>query len=293
MRERYVLHCIAWDQTLICSEQGEISTLQTALREKQKHRDTLKNLRLESLRNLLESQKLKPLDQTKRREAGSLAKSFSIAKRFSRMSLRCASDSEFHFEFIGDTPKSCFVFDMQWKSRLECRCSSNPTLFSNDGLLKAHTLSSAASYLESRFQDLCKVANRTDLKAPRDIAPLLQRMACDFTRVDVVARELSSVKRTYKAALVPSASPSTFRVQVDFSYANGVAALRATFEISESYPNGPMETNLDVFSESLDSKLLCSYLIKRAKPGIGYLSRTCACLTALVRSETPNRKQTT
>lgn len=256
------------------------------------HGNTLKKSRCESLRLLLENQKLKSLEQTEKQEAKSLAKSCSITTRFSRMVLRCANNGEFQFDFIGDTPKSCFVFVIQWKPRLECRCSSNPTIFSSDGLLRAQTLSPAASYLEYRFQELCKDANRTDLETATAIAPLLQRMTCDFTRVDVVARELSSVKRTYKAALVPTASRKTFRVEVDFSHANGGAAVRATFEISESYPNGPMETNLDVFSESLDSKLLCSYLIKRAKPGIGYLTRTCACLAALIRSETPNRKQT-
>jgi hypothetical protein len=122
------------------------------------------------------------------------------------------------------------------------------------------------------------------LTSGRQIRPVIQQLEFKLGRLEATAREISILQTRLKA-----------QFEEDFSSQNGVHVFTATFTrasmklrasigINSSYPFTPLDICLDPLAGAVDIEGIQRQLIKNAKPGFGYLSRTCDVISASLKN---------
>ncbi len=130
--------------------------------------------------------------------------------------------------------------------------------------------------------------NKTKLKHGSDIVGFLQQLEMLHGRLETTASELFGLYKRYNGGILMEADPvggkTDFLLSVDFtSLSDDSTALRATFELNSSYPFAPLNISLDDQEGKVDVDSMRRQLVKSAKPGFGYLSRTCDTVAAFLR----------
>lgn len=138
------------------------------------------------------------------------------------------------------------------------------------------------TFLEQQAASLCAMTCNEQLDSPLEIGPFLRRLEWLLGRMEYTASELAMIQHRYKATL-SCGSSSPPRLEVEFPSSAGTAKLLATFELSDAYPFSPLSVCLDTFEAQVDAQAIQKLLIKNAKPGFGYLSRTCDVIAAYLR----------
>jgi hypothetical protein len=194
------------------------------------------------------------------------------------------NESQLSFKFVGPCPSASVVveFQLYGSAPVQCKARIDPTVFPRDKSQKSVHIKSVASFLEVRTCATCALVSLERLENPVFIGAYLHRLAWMLGRLETTALELTMLQRRYKAVLT-NTGKSNFQLEVDFASRSGLAQLRATFELAEAYPFSPVGVCLDVFEGQVDVEGMRKLLIKNAKPGFGYLSRTCDVISAFVR----------
>jgi len=193
-------------------------------------------------------------------------------------------ETELSFQLVGPLPKTCVLISFQVPASgpLICKARIQPELYPKHKIRsnKQFKTKSITSFLEERTLDICTVACKEQLKKPADIGPLLQRLEWELGRVKHTAQELAMLERRYHAIISPSGS--SVEVEVEFSNQTKDAKLFACFGLSGAYPFSPLIVTLDTEGK-VDVESMRKLLIKNAKPGFGYLSRTFDVIAAYIR----------
>lgn len=139
----------------------------------------------------------------------------------------------------------------------------------------------SAKFLKRGIAALLKHCANSSLVSPADIGPAMQLLDWHFGRVEQAATELAKLESNYKVDLFYT-NESEVYMDVEICGRNGAGKLRANFELSPTYPFSPLNVQVDVLDGEIDVRKLQRRLIKQAKPGFGYLTRTCDCIAAFI-----------
>lgn len=218
----------------------------------------------------------------------SIEKTSRTLKGFSRWRpMKMASDM-MSFCFVSHVPCGCvqISFAILDSGRIECRAFTDAGVHPRfQGTRPSCRFHVVENYIALGTKRLCEEYSKKELINTGEIRTCLQRLEWRLGRLEQTASELVMLHRRYRAILTPciASGSSTFQLVVDFSSNSSCEKLSATFELSQAYPYAPLNVCLDTFAGSTDVEGLQRILIKNAKPGFGYLSRTCAMIAAFMK----------
>jgi hypothetical protein len=194
------------------------------------------------------------------------------------------NEAELSFQLVGPSPKACVFISFQVGGigPIVCKARIQPNLYPKHKARSSMRFKtrSILSFLEQRAADLCTMARKKRLEKAAQIGPFLRQLEWDLGRVEHTALELSMLERRYTAVISPN--PSSVELKVEFASQTTDAKLLATFELSAAYPFSPLNVCLDTEGQ-VDIEAMQKLLIKNAKPGFGYMSRTCDVIAAYLR----------
>lgn len=218
--------------------------------------------------------------------AMSLARKYTSTKGLHKWKPFSMTDQELFFHFVGPSPEGCasLRFILSGSNGVKCTACVDRNIF---GLYKGTSkrFRVVGDFIEARTLALCRETSSQGKLSPHEIGHVLSNFEWQLGRLEHTASELILLRRRYRAILTPSqiSSSTNFQLEVDFSNRTGDVKTCAAFELSDSYPFAPLNVRLDTFQGDTDVEGLRRLLLKNAKPGFGYLSRTCDVITAFMR----------
>jgi len=218
--------------------------------------------------------------------AESMEQGYITQNGISRWEPSRLDEQELSFHYIGPCPKACIAvaFPMSNPSSVTCSATVQPKLFRGSGAQSSKFPLAVTGFLQRQATIICQSNNKIRLCSPKLIGQFLQQLEWQLGRTERTASELAALIRRYRAVLQLSDDSSTVQLEVEFAGRNGSSKLRAVFDITDNYPFAPLNVCLDTFGEKVDVECMRKLLIKNAKPGFGYLSRTCAVVEAYIES---------
>jgi hypothetical protein len=145
-----------------------------------------------------------------------------------------------------------------------------------------------AEYLGIKNEKLCSSMQRLKQTNAWDMKRTLRSHAWTRCRLEVICSELSMLHRRYNASLATQENgdgDETLNVTVEFSQVGSHVKLSGRFELTSSYPFGFLNTQVQQTGRQVDLDDLQGLLMKNAKPGFGYLSRTVAVINAFLHNK--------
>ncbi len=241
----------------------------------------------EALRDHLAlSEKVKP----SRALAESLQHRFLTLKGMHSWSPLVIDETTIVVGFIGASSKTCIKvgFSFDKTGSVTCQASVEPSFFKQRRGKKLKLTPLITEYVVANIGVLVESINKTKLKHGSDIVGFLQQLEMLHGRLETTASELFGLYKRYNGGILMEADPvggkTDFLLSVDFtSLSDDSTALRATFELNSSYPFAPLNISLDDQEGKVDVDSMRRQLVKSAKPGFGYLSRTCDTVAAFLR----------
>ena len=189
--------------------------------------------------------------------------------------------------FIGASLKTCIKVSFLFTKAGTVTCLANvdSSLFRQRRSKQLKVTPVTSLFVQANIATLIDSVNNTILASGRSIGEMLQRLEMLHGRLEMTANEMFALQKRYDTMLEadPVGSKSDFLLSVDFKSLRGSMAMRATFELNASYPFAPMNVSLDDREGKVDVDSLRRQLVKNAKPGFGYLSRTCDTISAFLR----------
>ncbi len=219
-----------------------------------------------------------------RPRAESLARMYSYAKGMHRWKAPAISERELTFQYVGPTTDACVALTFTISKLGEVKCLAVPVNASaeNTRNLVCLRVPLLSPFVKARVQSLCNEWSAKTFQHTSQISDGLRHFQWQMGRLEQTAMELLVLRRRHGAILTSSdGDVSTFKVEVDFC--GCPSKLSASFELTTDYPFAPMNVILNTFEGSVDIEKIRALLIKNAKPGFGYLSRTCDVISACVR----------
>lgn len=193
-------------------------------------------------------------------------------------------ENELRFTFVGPCPAACIelAFNVDRGGEVTCRATNQPKLLSKEG--RGKIPKSISSFFESRVSLLCSLASSERIDSALHIGSSLRRIEWEMCRIEQTGSELAMIQRRYRGQLIfgSTSDSNPIFLEVEFT-GTGKAELVATFELSPAYPFSPVNVELDVLEGEVDMEGIRKVLITNAKPGYGYLSRTCDMIAAILR----------
>jgi len=224
---------------------------------------------------------VEPLKDT----AKSKAKAFHLVKGMHKWKPLFLSTDSLSFEVVGPTPSSCIQveFKVAPSGEVSGKAFCEESIFGKHKKGRSgRKFRAVEAYIAHRVQTLVnRVGTLTSVK---EIGGLLRGMEQAIGRLEHTCSELVLLHRRYNAMLVVDLAEDSqgVQVEVDFGGSGDDAKVFAAFLLTDSYPFAPLDVRLDVNEEGIDVEDLRRRLMKGAKPGFGYLSRTCDVISAFV-----------
>jgi hypothetical protein len=263
----------------VAREKAALETIQAKQRTHVAGKEALRD-------HLALSEKVKP----SRALAESLQHRFLTLKGMHSWSPLVIDETTIVVGFIGASSKTCIKvgFSFDKTGSVTCQASVEPSFFKQRRGKKLKLTPLITEYVVANIGVLVESINKTKLKHGSDIVGFLQQLEMLHGRLETTASELFGLYKRYNGGILMEADPvggkTDFLLSVDFtSLSDDSTALRATFELNSSYPFAPLNISLDDQEGKVDVDSMRRQLVKSAKPGFGYLSRTCDTVAAFLR----------
>lgn len=196
-------------------------------------------------------------------------------------------DSNIVVGFIGASSKTCIRvrFSFAKSGAITCEANVDPSSFKQRKGKKLKLTPLITEFVVANVEALVESINNTRLTHGSDIMGFLQQLEMRHGRLETTASELFGLQKRYGTLLEadPVGRKSDFLLSVDFHSTSDSTALRATFELNASYPFAPLNVSLDDREGKVNVDSMQRQLVKNAKPGFGYLSRTVDTISAFLR----------
>lgn len=219
--------------------------------------------------------------------AHSMEQGYITQKGISRWEPSRLDEQELSFHYFGLSPMACIAvaFPMSNLSRVTCSVTVQPKPYRGRGAeIPASKFPPAvAAFLQREATIVCHSSDKIRLASPKVIGNFLQQLEWKLGRTERTASELAALIRRYRAVLQIADDSTTVQLEVEFAGRNDSSKLRAVFDITDNYPFAPLNVCMDTFGEKVDVESMRKLLIKNAKPGFGYLMRTCAVIEAYIQ----------
>lgn len=158
-----------------------------------------------------------------------------------------------------------FLFD---SGKVVCKTSDTS---SSRGLdKKPRFTSNVKNFLIERIQCLRKKIEGTKLESAAEISSIVVETEWYLERLWAIGKEISTLELRQSGKLAKLSETSGYEFILSKSNAKG-EKIEALFEIGESYP---FVLNINLSGEIANMDSLESHLVKNAKPGFGYLTRS-------------------
>ena len=205
--------------------------------------------------------------------------SWENTRDLSKLKISCTSKTSLSFDYVGLAPLACVSIKLPidtFPSHFEV--ATNDSLFPRTKRPLIRRIKAALPFLAHWISQF----NSTSQKLPvseSSVLPLSVQMMNRFlSRMEACAFELSYIVQRYSASLVQDGDGAL--EGLDVSFAGKDAKVCVFFSIPSTYPFGPVGVSLELLQGKFDIDDLRHVMIKNAKPGFGYLSRTCALIAA-------------
>jgi hypothetical protein len=207
---------------------------------------------------------------------------FDVADGLSKWRIGEIKEESCTLDYIGQTSETC--------ARLSFKMSNAPLRYSFD---LERTLFPAklrfarkfpkmvASFLKYRMQLIQRSYGRSSLDSFSAVPELVRYLALELVRIDVLAMEIRALEQRH-AVTIEFANSGNIILTAHFpKMEDGENVATITFLVSREYPIAPPSATIHSFDEALDV-LSLHRLIKRAKPGFGWILRTLDSVKAFV-----------
>lgn len=251
--------------------------------------NTKKALAARVLVAVKERNRLSDAEETARTGAESTGKKWGILKGLAPWEPRVCTRDCLSLAYVGPCPAASVSVSIQLANGKFTSCLSkiDPSVFPKNRPRNTEKYKSIMKYLQSRTQRVCDKVSACKVDKLSEVGEMLRGASWELHRIEMTSDEIHKLHRRYNAVLTlpdqyPGDPTSLFEVRVPFGNAsshNG-SKLDAIFEISESYPFCPMDMRLDVLEGDVDVDIVQENVVKTAKPGFGYLARTCDVIAA-------------
>lgn len=158
-----------------------------------------------------------------------------------------------------------FLFD---SGKVVCKTSDASSSRGSDK--KPRFTSSVKNFLIQRTQGLRKKLEATKLDSAAEISSAVVETEWYLERLWAIGKEISTLELRQSGKLAKSPETNGYEFILSKSNAKG-EKIEALFEIGESYP---FVLNINLSGEIANMDSLESHLVKNAKPGFGYLTRS-------------------
>lgn len=229
-----------------------------------------------------------------RSEAVRVEKKWTMMKRISVWDLSEVNQQRTSLSYIGTCSEACATvsFFVNNTGALVCESAVCPSLYNNT---HGRRNLPAAKCWQAQNESLCAAMTVSGQPMASFLKRKLRSNAWTRCRLEAICYELKLLHRRYDASIETINRQNGFKsfaVQVRFSRFGSQLELLSSFELTNAYPFGSLNTkikqlnvaqsstaheiNLDAFQE---------VLAKNARPGFCYLSRTVAVLSAYFHQE--------
>ena len=136
-------------------------------------------------------------------------------------------------------------------------------------------------FWSTQMNSFCDEIKMADLTSMVDIKENLNILEWKIGRLNDVVRELKWMEKTHLSEVI--IKNKVFLVSLQISNNETTKRLGLEFEIKTSYPFTPMDITFNDLLGKIDIDSLKRQLLKTAKPGFGYMSRTCGIISAYLQ----------
>lgn len=195
------------------------------------------------------------------------------------------SESSFLFHFLGLVPNACvsIKFDTSGRQQgIQCRLSIDPRLFRRRKNTPMKLSGRSTDYLEREVRRIVVTASGERIDDTSQIGPQLQKLDWILGRIESTAIELTKLEQ--QTMMNMFVENDKMFVTVELEENRRGRSLCGQFELTSSYPFAPLNVTIDVMEGDINVRSLQKRLIKNAKPGFGYLTRTCECIKTFLDS---------
>lgn len=212
------------------------------------------------------------------REVESHEKKWVVLKGLNKWKARPMDDR--NISFIFPSPFLCASISFTLGDSVECHAQIKTDVSKRGETSTRKRFQTLQPFLEERSREICNIANLVPIDQPTHIGNVLTDFVRTMSRLERTASEIASLQKRYGAILSRPLNSRHFELTVDFTSRSGHTKLLGMFVISESYPYSPVDVCLDVLEGQLNMEEIRKKLVKNAKPGFCYLSRSVDFIAA-------------
>ena len=136
-------------------------------------------------------------------------------------------------------------------------------------------------FSNAQLNSYCDEIKKADLTSMGDIKAKLNVLEWKIGRLNDIVRELKWLEKTHFSEVMNK--NEVFLVSLQISNHDRTKILGMEFEINTSYPFTPMEITFNHLLGNIEIDSLKRQLLKTAKPGFGYMSRTCGIISSYLQ----------
>jgi hypothetical protein len=262
-----------------------MTDLSVEIRELEKNLHALDSTSIESQKILNESERLeksvvrrinaKHCLMSNKENAEKHQKNYAPLRGLSRISLTILDPTEFSVVLSCTFGSILTTFKICEGSSIRCISEVKEYYLIQSGRREVLSVN-AERFLKSRFPMIAHKVCEEKIKRTDEISRIVREVEWSLSRIESTAREISALENRYEINLCPSHHSKEDLQLIVFFRKN--PSFSASFEVDGSYPFGKLNVSIDPGSSQVSLDSVKRHLIKNAKPGFGYLSRTCDIL---------------
>ena len=227
-------------------------------------------------------------------EADQVEKTWTMMKRISVWDLTEVGQHRTLVSYVGTSAESCATVSFRLNNArgLDCNSTANPSILGHNHHPRLYP-AKVAEYLSAKNEALCSSLNCVGQLNTKALKRALRSNAWTRCRLEAISSELRLLHRRYEASMEiieRRTGETNLVVHVKFSRVGSSVDLMGSFELSNAYPFGSLNTQLEQLDahdktekEGVNLEELQDMLTRNARPGFCYLSRTLAVLSAFYR----------
>ena len=187
-----------------------------------------------------------------------------------------ADESNIAIQFNGNVPEMKFRLDFDFSSSGKVTCQTSPVPGNATQEKYVRYTFGTNTFLKERVLALQKHISASSLQSPSEIWSVIHHIEWYLGRLDIVGKELSILEVRHNGNL--KKSPCSDKYHLELSVLNKArrTIVETIFEFGDSYP---FAMDVDI-SGDVNIVSLENHLTKNAKPGFGYMSRSCDAIAA-------------
>ena len=187
-----------------------------------------------------------------------------------------ADERNIAVEFVGSVPEASIRLDFSVSSSGLVTCNTSTLSEMESEKKQSRYTSNVKSFFKEKACALQETLLDSSLKSPSEICSVIHHVEWYLGRLDIVGKELSMLEVRYNGKLKKLHGSDKYHLELSIPNKARGAIIETNFEFGDSYP---FAMDADISGDA-NMVSLENHLIKSAKPGFGYMSRSCDVIGA-------------